>query len=63
MRAKSRPRAAATVAARPSRPARASAGTPHGKSMGQVRQVMGAVVDVQFDGHLPADPERARDPQ
>ena len=29
----------------------------------QITQVIGAVVDVQFDGHLPADPERARDRQ
>ena len=30
---------------------------------GHVRQVMGAVVDVQFDEQLPGDPERARDRQ
>ncbi len=26
---------------------------------GRITQVIGAVVDVQFDGNLPADPERA----
>ena len=29
--------------------------------IGRVRQVMGAVVDVQFDGASAGDPERARD--
>jgi F-type H+-transporting ATPase subunit beta len=28
-------------------------------TVGRITQVIGAVVDVQFDGHLPRDPERA----
>ena len=47
-------RAAAAVAARAEqvRSSQVPAAAP-AKSMGKVRQVMGAVVDVQFDGNLP----------
>ena len=34
--------------------AQPKAGRRHGQPVGKVRQVIGAVVDVQFDGHLPA---------
>jgi F-type H+-transporting ATPase subunit beta len=41
------------AAGKAGRPAADKAGRPSGGSVGRVRQVMGAVVDVQFEGHLP----------